>query len=187
MQIKWNDRPNRTRVPMNQWSKSHWSTLAYVEDRTVNDQGLICWDHLTVSHANWPFLFAARARTNQDTTYDAGKQYPLVLRSHPGGTPNVVPGHCEVDALMDMVDAGLIKIQMPKTNADGSYFLKPNGQPLTGDEWASPKFATGFDEARLMAWASFSLTERGREIANELRAWKASGEQYATFEPKTTD
>ncbi|MBD3004694.1 hypothetical protein [Streptomyces sp. 5-10] len=176
--IQWRNRLNRTPVPSDQWGTDHWSLLVYIETRTVDHHGLIDWNHLTLSHKNWPGLYAARAWVNQDTSYDAGERYPLRLR---GG--KTLPGHCEADALMDLMDAGLIEIQMPRPDDSGDYFLKPNGQPLTGEEYPSPKFVTGRAEIQLMPWAKFRLTERGRSVVGELRAHRATGGTWSSFEP----
>ncbi|MFH0246428.1 hypothetical protein ACGRHY_29315 [Streptomyces sp. HK10] len=181
--LTWRDRAGRTPVPPERWGRDHWRLLAYVETRTVDHHGLLRWDHLTLSHTNWPSLYAARAWTNRDYSHDAGETHPLRLRGSADGAPGVLPGHCEADALMDLADAGLITIEMPRPDAGGDYFLKPDGRPLAGQEYPSPRFTTGLAELQLMPFARFRLTDRGRAVADALRAHKAAGGAWSAFEP----
>jgi hypothetical protein len=182
---EWQAREGREQIAPERWGKDHWSLLGYVENVEVEYSGRITWDRLTLSQRNWPMLWAARNRHSSLGGEDAADQYGLRLKPV-GGESVTVYGHCEADALMDMVDARLITIEMPGVSEDGEYFLKPNGRPLNGSYDPRPGLMTGHTEWRLMPWARFRLTELGREVANELRAHKAKdGATWSSFEPTT--
>jgi len=174
-------RLERVPVPMDRWHKDHWSMLAYLEVGEVDYHGIVDWDHVRVSEKNWGGVYKARsgwARSNFDKD---GADYGLRVR----GEGNLIlrqMGHCEVDAIMDMVDAGLVVIELPKLAKSGDYYLKPNGTPLSrpGD----PDPADEPDDMDLLPYSAFRLTERGREIENRLRKHKADGQNYGTFKPE---
>lgn len=182
---QWRDRDGRQHIPMEQWGKDHWSLLAFVENRTVDHKGAMDWNRVTLSRRNWPNLYATRQYGRlTPIEQDSADRYGLRLKRTDPDTPNVLYGHCEGDALMDLVDHGLVTIQMPRPDADGDYFLKPNGQPLTGEDYPSPKFVTGLAELTLMPWAKFALTDTGRHYNDALRAHKATeGATWSNFTP----
>jgi hypothetical protein len=182
---EWQAREGREQITPDRWSKDHWSLLAYVESVEVDYHGRITWDRLTLSQRNWPMLWAARNPHSLLNDEDAADKYGLRLK-RVNGEPVTLYGHCEADALMDMVDAGFVTTEMPQASEDGEHFLKPNGRPLDGEDDPRPGFMTGLTEWRLMPWARFRLTERGRAVANELRAHKAKdGATWSNFEPTT--
>lgn len=189
---EWQTREGREQITPDRWGKDHWSLLGYVETREVDYDGRIDWRRLTLSARNWPMLYAARdynaalGRYTGDLGYDdAADRYGLRLRRI-NDKPVTLYGHCEADALMDLVDAGLVTLTMPGVSEDGEYFLKPNGRPLDGEDDPRPGLMTGHTEWKLMPWARFRLTELGREVANELRAHKATdGATWSNFEPTT--
>lgn len=170
---------------MNRWGTDHWELLFYVESVVVGDKGRVGWQHLMLSKRNWPTLHAVRSSCVEsfgDT--DAADEFGLHLRSGADNEPVVLYGHCEADALMDLVDAGLVTITMPGLSEDGKYFLKPDGHTLDGEDDPRPGFMTGLTEWQLMPWARFGLTGQGRTIANELRAHRsADGATWSNFEP----
>jgi hypothetical protein len=177
--VKWQMRLARQRISMDRWGKDHWSLLGYVETCEVDNHGLIDWQRVMVSARNWPMLYALGGFLGNGQ--DAADKYGLRLKNAEGKVERVLD-LCEVDALMDLVDEGLVIITMPQPDKDGDYFLKPNGRPLTGEEYASPKFVSGMVEWELMKWAAFRLTSKGREIANRLREHKAAGGSWFAFE-----
>jgi hypothetical protein len=188
---KWRDRPERVRIPMERWHKDHWSLLAYVERSAVDEHGALDWNKLSLSRRNWPMLYGMQRRdTSPDSSPDAADLYGLGLKpeNHVGGAEGSVKsvkleGHCEADALMDLVDAGLVTVSMPPVNADGSRYSAPNGQDLPG--YAPPPSAvtTGFVSWMLMPWARFGLTDEGWEIAGRLRKHLSSGGIHSAFNP----
>jgi hypothetical protein len=179
--VEWRMRSGWTHITPDRWARDHWSLLAYVETREVDHHGLIDWKRITVSARNWPMLYALSGFIANGQ--DAADKYGLRLK-HGNGDVKQVLGLCEMDALMDLVEAGLVTITMPKADKDGDFFLKPNGRPLLGEDYEKPKFATGMAEWSLMKWAAFRLTPKGREVANRLRAHKATeGAMWSDFDP----
>jgi hypothetical protein len=166
---------------MDQWGRDHFSLLLFVETRVVDYRGRIDWDCVGVSRRNWPMLHSARRRLSNDrTSGDCADLYPLRLRGHT--TENSVQhiGHCEADALMDLRDAGVLVITMPKVDPERKVYLKPDGRtPLPVQ--ARPGFTTGLVEWELMPWAKFSLTETGTALAARLREHRGSGLAVAAF------
>lgn len=188
---EWRHREGREQIAPDLWGKDHWSLLGYVENVEVDHKGRIDWRRLTLSERNWPMLYAARdygaalGRYTGLGDEDSADKYGLRLRRI-NGEPVTLYGHCEADALMDLVDAGLVTMAMPGVSEDGEYFLKPNGRSLDGEDDPRPGLMTGLTEWQLMPWARFRLTEKGREVANELRAHKATdGATWSNFEPAT--
>lgn len=178
---QWRDRPGRVSIPMERWSKDHWSLLLYVEDRAVNNHGWIDWNHLTLSKGNWPMLWAARNLWASTSGEDAADRYGLRLKSRAGDI-EIVKGCCEGDALMDLMDAGLVTIEMPPVSSTGRSYLRPDGHALNDPTPDEP--LTGRVEWALMPWARFGLTAEGWKLAGAVRRHKASGGTYATFIPK---
>ena len=84
------------------------------------------------------------------------------------------------DALMDLVDAGLVTLEMPKVSESGKSYLRPDGHALRAPD---PKdLLTGHVEWLLMPWAKFGLTERGWVVSAALRRHKGNGGVFARFE-----
>lgn len=178
---QWRDRVGRTPIPMDRWGKDHWSLLLYVEDRAVNRHGLIDWNNLTLSQGHWPMLWAARNRWASASGEDAADKYGLRLRS-PEGAIETVKGCCEGDALMDLVDAGLVAVTMPPLSSTGKSYLRPDGHALNDPSPDEP--VTGRVEWALMPWARFGLTEQGWELAGAVRRHRGNGGRMATFVPE---
>lgn len=177
----WRGRPEREKVAPDRWGKSHWALLGFVDDRVVRWHGLIDWDHVQVSQRHWPMLYAARktAQYGFGPSKD-GAEYGLRLKPVEGDRAVLLEDHCEVDALMDLVDAGLVTLQMPKVSSSGQSYLRPDGHALNDP---SPRdLLTGHVELLLMPWAKFGFTDRGWEVAAALRRHKGNGGLYARFE-----
>lgn len=175
----WHDREARKSVAPDRWGRDHLSMLVLVECRVVDNHGRIDWNHVTVSRRNWPMLWANRNATCRpgDELPDAADKYGLRLRPGTGvGAQKAAPrllGHCEVDALMDLVTYGLVTITMPPVSADGGHYLKPNGMAL--DDPVPADLPTGRVEWDLMPWARFGLTDLGWTIAHRARRYRAEG------------
>lgn len=185
---QWQDRPERERIGPERWGKSHWSLLGYVDERVVNWHGLLDWDKVQVSRKHWPMLYAARKTAQIGFgPFKDGAEYGLRLKPPAHGDHGVIlADHCEVDALMDLVDAGLVTVDMPKVSQTGQSYLRPDGHALSDP---SPRdLLTGHVEWLLMPWAKFGLTERGWQVAAALRRHKGAGGVFARFEmPELTE
>ena len=178
---QWHDRPDREHITPKRWGKTHWSLLGFVDERVVNWHGCLDWDHVQVSQRHWPMLYAARktAQYGFGPSKD-GADYGIFLKPDENGRAVVLPDHCEVDALMDLVDAMLITVQMPKVSASGQSYLRPDGHALSDP---SPRdLLTGHIEWLLMPWAKFGMTELGWEVSAALRRHKGAGRMFAEFE-----
>lgn len=183
---EWQDRPDRPRISTDRWGRDHWNLFSYVHSRVAGNDGLIDWRHVGVSSGNWPMLWMARDENADPGRYtstgDAAELYGLRLKRI-DDQPVTLMGVCEVDALMDMVDAGLVTVQMPPADKDNRHFLKPNGVPLKDDRHPSPQFMTGLGEWMLMPWAKFELTDHGWRVAQAWTEHKGSeGATYSNFE-----
>lgn len=131
------------------WGKDHWSTLAYVESRVINQ-------HL-VENPSVGALGFEHMRCNTDT-------HPLLARSHHGYVPRWDPNwgtrlkgfqdrestpelilldHDDWDCLDDMADAGLVEII---SLVNGFVRLTPRGsdicQQLSGHKHRGGTYAT---------------------------------------------
>lgn len=178
---EWQDRPGRKHVAPDRWGKSHWALLGFVDDRVVRWHGLIDWDYVQVSQRHWPMLHAVRrtARYGLGPSRD-GAEYGLRLKPVDGDRPVLLEDHCEVDALMDLVDAGLVTLRMPQVSPSGQSYLRPDGHALNDP---SPRgLLTGHTEWLLMPWAKFGFTDLGWRVAASLRRHKGDGGLYAKFE-----
>jgi hypothetical protein len=178
---QWQDRDGRAPIGMERWGRDHWSLLGYVETVAVDHHGLIEWARLTLSHRHWPALFQARRKYSHDISYDAADRYPLRLKSSPDGDKETAPGQCEGDALMDLLDAGLITLTMPPADLERGVFLKPSGLPVPDSP--DPTFVTGMAEWQLMPWAKFGMTPQGLHYSAALRAHKSAGGNWSDFTP----
>jgi hypothetical protein len=180
------DVSRREPVPMSRWGRDHWSTLAYVETRTVDHRGTLNHDQMRVDVARHPMFASARLHplASADT-------YPTRLKSvKPGadGTWGVAElvDHDDYDCLYDAVCLGLVRVEMPAADAAGDRFLDVHGKTVEGPEGdpVRPSFVTGLDEWLLMTRASFQLTELGRTIAAQLRAHRADQLESHQFTPR---
>lgn len=177
---QWQDRPERERIGPERWGKTHWSLLGYVDGRVVESHGLLDWDRIGVSQRHWPMLWQARATVQYGlgVSKDAA-EYGIFLKPDEDGRAEVLADHCEVDALMDLRDAGLITLGMPRKSATGQSYLRPDGHAL--NDPTPHDLPTGHVEWLLMPWAKFGLTERGWDISAALRRHKGAGGKFAQF------
>lgn len=177
---QWRDRPGRNSIPMERWGQDHWALLVLIDVRATDHHGLVDWNKLTLSRKNWPMLWAARNPYATAPAKDAADEYGLRVRTSDGGQMTLL-NCCEGDALMDLVEAGLVTIDMPPVSPTGRSYLRPDGHALSDP---SPQdLLTGRTEGSLMPWARFGLTPHGRELASAVRQHRAEGGAYRTFEP----
>lgn len=178
---QWQDRPDREHVAPERWGKSHWTLLQYVDHRIVTHHGLLDWDGVQVSQRHWPMLWAARKTVKFGLGIPSkdGSEYGLWLRPDEDGRATLLEGHCEVDALMDLVDTGLVTVTMPTVSTSGESYLRPDGHALNDP---SPRdLVTGHVEWLLMPWAKLGLTDWGWDVTAALRRHKGAGKKFAEF------
>lgn len=159
------------------FGKDHWSTFAYIETRTVDHKGTIEHDHMRCDADRHPFLALVGRRALVSTVALAGRKYPTFAK---GGE---IEDHDDYDCLDDLRAAGLLDVTMPPV-VDGT-FRTAYGKVITEDDGApiDPGFVTGMTEQRsLMRHATWSLTDKGLAVAAALRAHKATGGRFGTFE-----
>lgn len=159
-------------VPPELFGSDHWSTFAYLEHCTVENRGMLHPDRLRVNgRRHLGFAQARRFGSGAD-----GGRYPTRLA---GGAEH--RDHDDIDCIDDCIAAGLVQVQMPVARAD--RFVDAYGKTVRGGggDVIDPKFVTGLDELSLCAYATFVLTERGRQVAAALRAHKADGGNFASF------
>ncbi len=178
---QWQDRPDREHTAPDRWGKSHWALLGYIDHRVVDAHGLLDWNYLQVSQRHWPMIWGARTTARYDLGGPSldGAEYGLRLKPDEDGRAEILADHCEVDALMDLVDAGLVTLDMPKVSASGKSYLRPDGHALSDP--VPSDLLTGHVEWLLMPWAKFGLTERGWEVSAALRRHKGAGGVFARF------
>lgn len=128
-------------VPVAEWGKDHWSLLAYLEVRCVDNGGAIVIRHMRCNPRRHPMFAHAGTRIGLDPS--APYQYPSVLRK--GADP--VLEHDDWDCLEDLEAAGLIENR-----------------------------GTGINPRIYM-------TDAGLTFTAQIRACKAKGGSFATFEP----
>lgn len=175
---EWTDRPGRERVDVDRWGKDHWFLFSMIDERAVNWHGQMDWNRIQVSQRNWPMLWAVRMHGMSDPK--DGADYGLRLKPSDDGRVPLLEGHCQVDALMDLLDAGLVTLEMPKKSASGRSYLRPDGHALN---YPSPRdLVTGHVERLLMPWVKVCLTDEGWRVSAALRRHKGSGGLFAEFE-----
>lgn len=185
-QPEWQARSDRPKITPDRWGRDHWKLFGRVHGRIAEHDGLIDWRYVGISLGHWTMLWQARDQDTAPVDFtsrgDFAELYGLRLKRI-DGEPVTLMGVCEVDALMDMVDAGLVTIQMPRADKDNRYFLKPNGFPLKDERYPHPSFMTGLGEWMLMPWAKFDFTDHGWRVA---QAWSehenSDGATYSNFE-----
>lgn len=154
------------RIPLDRWGKDHWSTLAYLETRAVDHQGVIKNANMRTSIKRHP-LFVARGPLGPPTD---GGQYPTCYKD---GEMNE---HDDWDCLNDMVEAGLLAVKP----ADTALWEVPVGS--RGPIKHRGRIPTKELKVRV------KLTELGQKVAGELRAYKqGAGHRYAEFSPSFAD
>lgn len=159
-------RPADTLVPMDLWSKDHWSTLAYLETVMVEHEGRfqVGWDprmrqnrrHFRIMWEQCP----KPLRTKADSSQDSGPIRGVVMDSDHAtrlADGSRVDKHDDWACVQDMAQAGL--------------FLAADGVgPLT--------------MADVEPGVILRLSERGAALCDALRAHKRTpGGRFATFRP----
>ena len=168
-------------VPVTEFGKDHWSTLAYIETRIVDHGGLLMADQMRCHSGRHPMLAAARRRSLLDDS--DGSQYPTQLKN------GKLEDHDDYDCADDLIAAGLLEAHMSRPHPDGrAVYITHNGAVVTrkmlnGMDVPSPYFTSGMDELVLMAVAVFTLTPEGQRVAGQLRAHKGNGGNYHEFTP----
>lgn len=140
-------------VPMSQWSKDHWSTLAYVET-------------VVVECAGFQVGLDARMKTNRRHFRVMSQQCGRPKRPGKSSTPSMAQ-------VMSPEHATKIK--------DGSVVDGHDDWMCVQDFAAEGLFTVGAEDVEPGVILRFS--ERGNEIASALRRHKADGKNYASFEP----
>ena len=119
-------------VSMERWGKDHWSTLAYIETRTVDYKGVLENAKLRVAerlHREFKYVTPFGGNT--------GKDYPTILA---GGEK--LSGHDDVSCILDMAQEGLLTYRdRYKKGRREEFFnnreiiikLTPKGQALTAE------------------------------------------------------
>jgi hypothetical protein len=178
-------------VPVSRWGKDHWTTFAFVETRWVDHRGMLDHDRMRCDRRRHPAFYAAKRRTIAFGSDMDGGRYPTRLKTEVQGADGrwgvvELPGHDDYDCVDDALRAGLLEVVMPQPRQPhGDIFLDAWDRParLPDGELISPSFVTGLSEMWLMTAASFSLTERGQDIARELRAHLAATGNSHQFMP----
>lgn len=174
---QWRARPGRSSIPMNRWGEDHWGLLAYLDHCAAERQGGIEWHKVRLSRRNWPMLWAARDPYATVPGEDAADAHGLKLAA----PVETLRGYCEADALMDLVEHGLVVIEMPPVSITGASYLRPDGHALNRPSPDEP--VTGEVEQALMPWARFTLTPQGQTLADAVWRHSLDGNALAEFTP----
>lgn len=144
-------------VPIEQWGKDHWSTLAYVESRCVDHGGWLDGDHMRCNPRSHREFEGKRK-----TAFGSGRywkpEYSTRLRGHTETTLNQVEGHDDWDCLSDML---VLEV---------AFIVDRVGR--------IPGFPIGGERLCI------ALTGRGFALAGELRKHMAHERSYAAFIPQ---
>lgn len=92
-----------TTISIEKLGKDHWSLLAYVEARCVDDQGVLNLRHLRCNPRTHPGLALPQHDLEPGAT-----SYPYGTRLNDGST---IPEHDDHDCLVDLVQFGLIEVK----------------------------------------------------------------------------
>ena len=87
-------------VPVGKWGKDHWTTLAYLETRSVDHQGVLSNKQMRCN----PRLHREFAHSSLLGSVIDGSKYPTRLRND-----ETLDGHDDWSCLEDMVAAGLVR------------------------------------------------------------------------------
>ena len=155
---------NQPRVPIDQWGKDHWSTLAYIESRCVDHKGVLSNAHLRTNVGRHP-LFVARGFGSPGD----GSRYPTRYKDGSGAL-SLIEDHDDWDCLYDMLLTNLITVR-PK---DKELWDVPVGSrgPIKHRGYLQTK------ELKVVA----KLTHLGNYVAGELREHLAKN-YYQEFSP----
>lgn len=149
------------RLPIDQWGKDHWSTLAYIESRCVDHGGVLKNANMRTHAARHPLFMARGFGTPSD-----GSQYPTRYK---GGK---IANHDDWDCVYDMVQAGLVTILRPQSITLWEVLPGKHG-PI--------KYRNRMQTRELEV--AVKLTDLGHQVAGELRAHLAKQRNYQVFSP----
>lgn len=179
--LRWDIGPAE-QVPMVRWGKDHWTTFLYVEACCVDYRGMLDHDRMRCDRRRHHAFYCAKRRTTAFGSDADGARYPTRLKSErplSNGTWDTVDLTGHDDYLADAIREGLVEACMPAPREPGrDVFLNSRGEVITDVDGGlvSPTFVTGLTEAWLMTCASYALTEHGRAIVSELRAYRSTPE-----------
>lgn len=133
-------------VPRERWGKDHWTTLLYLETCAVDRRGRVEHAKMRTARRNWRLAGKIHGQAN----IMAPDEYPTRLLPVQGeratfDAVHLTGGHDDWECLQDFVDAGLVTIEVEDETPYVSY-------PLA---------------------VTVTLTDAGREAANEARARRA--------------
>lgn len=115
----------RDPVPMDLWGKDHWSTLAYIECRAVDQKGKLDINQMRCNEQRHPQFAHTMARSMGD-----GSEYATRLRPIKGISVDVeLDDHDDWDCVDDFVAEGLIT-EFPES--DGIIKLTVKGWDVAG-------------------------------------------------------
>ena len=182
---EWLERED-PQVSLERFGKDHWSTFAYVETRTVDYRGTIDHDHMRCNELRHP-LFAGAGKRASVVGGTSGAKYATRLKkaSRVSGQweSEELFNHDDYDCLNDLIGEGLLEVAMPEVNENGVYvdargkIIYCDGDPI------HVSFVTGLLESHLQLYATFRLSDKGLEVAKQLRAHKADGGNFHGFVP----
>ena len=186
--LSWPE-PDIETVPLERFGKDHWTTFLYLESCAVDSRGMLDFDRLRVSSGRHPGL-AIQGRRGASCGISAGGDYPTRLK---GAGPDendhyeveLLSGHDDIDCNNDLISAGLVEVTVPSIDAESDVYLDAYGRAVKSldGEVVRPSFTTGLLEDDVIARSSFSLSERGHELASELRRFEAEGQASHHFVP----
>ena len=140
-------------VPLAQWGKDHFSTLAYVETVAVENKGF---------------------QVGQDPRMKTNRRHARVLAACP--RPRRTAGGAALCMVMSPEHATRLK--------DGTQVPNHDDWMCVQDFVGEGLFAIGSEVEPKQVLA---LSERGNALAAALRAHKASGGSFSTFDPANLD
>lgn len=182
----WPADDSRDPIGVELFGKDHWSVFAYIECRIVDNHGVIRHDQMRCSVRRHPVMYAQKRLNSLDRTIE----YPTRVKA--SATPDTngvyptaeVDNHDDYDCLDDLIAAGLLTVTMPQADPETGHFVDRTGKMILNfDEPIHCGFVTGMGEAVLAAFATWSLTERGKQVAGQVRAWRGDGGQFQNFTP----
>lgn len=117
--------PQREAVPVEKWGRDHWTTLAYVETRCVDEKGVLNGDHLRCSLSRHPDL-----RGYQQVVSDLdGDKYPTRLKKG-----ELLENHDDWSCLEDMMILGMLVVEITE-HQTGRGQIRGSRVTLTDYGW----------------------------------------------------
>lgn len=172
-------------IPVTLFGKDHYEAFLYVETRCVDNKGSLKHDHLRCNTSRHPVMAAASTRIGPVGNINYSTRIKESWKRGADGKHGFVEieDHDDYDCLLDMRAAGWLQVAMP-IQRDGVFLdvferaaTHRDGTPIAAN------FVTGLDEKVLATYAKWSLTDRGWEVAGQLRRWRAEGGTMHSFEP----